>query len=144
MDVRELCRIAVEVCRRSGLLARQDPPLTEGKVPGDAFHLGRRFRQLRILLAGRGAVAHQKQPPNAFPLRGECRSQYMQGTCVRDRSVFNPVMQFRFGDNQRLEVQVVQAAIGDDENLRVLRQDGLRGRDQRAISLVVCDVIAQR
>lgn len=89
----------------------------------DVRHLLAGSWEFGIFLAGSNAVADEKQTAGMPCFASICWiegcSQHPEGAGVRNFGIFNPEVGLGFGDNKRLEIQVVQAAVGDDEYLRV-------------------------
>ena len=138
---RKLFGIARQVGSRGGFVALINLLLGCGKVFGDVRHLLAGAGQFGIFLAGSDAVADEKQVAGALLLAdavagilaNEGRGQHPQRTGIGDVGIVDPVVGLWVGDDQRLKIQVVQAAVGDDEHLRIIRQQRLRRRDERAV-----------
>ena len=136
MNVGKLFRIAGEVGRRSRLCALVNLFLRCGEMSGDICHLLAGARQFGIFLAGSDAVADEEQIRRVSVSRtvrmailsGERRREHAQRTGVRHVGIFDPEVGLGVGDDQGLEIQVVEAAVGNDEDLRVVRAELLRAQ----------------
>src|SRR5258706_14172712 len=101
MDIGKLPWTARQICFRIRLLARKYPLLSRRKMPGNTLHLGGGFWEFGIFIVRCDAVADEKQPAVAFLLAftdvRAYRAEQPQRAGIRNRYVFNPEVQLRFG-----------------------------------------------
>src|ERR1700681_2032123 len=133
MDMRKLSWITCHVSSWRGLVALVNLLLRGGKVPGDICHLLASSRKFRIFLARSYAIANEKKSWSPIPVANtfawilvdERSSEHTQRTGIHNVGIFNPVVRLRLIDDQRLEIQIVQTAVGNDKYLCVARQECL-------------------
>ncbi len=99
-------------------------------MPGYAFYLGGGLRQLGIFIVRCNAVADEQQAAVPLLFRRRCSAQDAERAGIGNGDIFDPIVklglrgvwrgQFGLGHQKRFKIQVVQASIGNDENLCIL------------------------